>query len=428
MVNKYMLNVYSQEQIDFIHKKLTVAVKSDYGISKIFKLYDQNYNLPLVWATENIKNYPIKLFLTTKINISSNIVLRDLQKSCMEKIQVEMDKKTFGGGIINLKTGGGKTLISLFTIAKYKYKTVIVVNTVELMQQWTEAIKKFLNCQSVGYIRGKQADLDCDIVIATIQTLCKRNYDLSKFTLCFIDECHHLSAEVFSNALSRIRVKYVFGLSATVERLDGLEYVFKYHIGGVIFSDKQSGVSKQATEIKRVDYTGPSSKELFLYNGKPKISTMISNIAEDPNRNKILIDLIKDLPGDRKVLVLSDRIIQLKYIYSILGPEISGLFIGKTDADTKNITRKKKIMLATYAIASEGFNHPELNTLVFATPRSNITQSIGRIYRKQHENPPLIIDIVDNFSIFPYQYKKRQKIYSTEISKKTPVEIECLFD
>jgi superfamily II DNA or RNA helicase len=83
-------------------------------------------------------------------------------------------------------------------------------------------------------------------------------------------------------------------------------------------------------------------------------------------------------------------------------------------------------------MASEGFNVPRLNCLVFATPRSNITQSIGRIYRKTHNRPPIIVDIVDNFSIFSRQQYARRKIYKKNIKQNTGIEIDdeeiCLIE
>ena len=71
-------------------------------------------------------------------------------------------------------------------------------------------------------------------------------------------------------------------------------------------------------------------------------------------------------------------------------------------------------------MANEGLDIQSLNGLVLATPKSDIIQSIGRISRIKHENiQPLIIDIVDNFSIFERQSKKRLEIY-----RKNKYEIE----
>ena len=79
-----------------------------------------------------------------------------------------------------------------------------------------------------------------------------------------------------------------------------------------------------------------------------------------------------------------------------------------------------KILLGTYPMANEGLDIPSLNGLVLSTPKSDIIQSVGRICRMKHDNiQPLIIDMVDIFSIFEIQSRKRFSVY-----KKKKYEIE----
>ena len=70
----------------------------------------------------------------------------------------------------------------------------------------------------------------------------------------------------------------------------------------------------------------------------------------------------------------------------------------------------KQVIIATYAMASEGLDIPSLTTLLFASPKTDITQSVGRILRTKHANP-LVIDIVDQHDIFRMQWEKRKAYY-----------------
>jgi predicted helicase len=74
---------------------------------------------------------------------------------------------------------------------------------------------------------------------------------------------------------------------------------------------------------------------------------------------------------------------------------------------------KKKIIFATFSQAHEGLDIPTLDTVILASPKSDITQSIGRIMRETSgkKNNPHIYDIHDPWSIFTAMYYKRSKIY-----------------
>jgi len=87
-------------------------------------------------------------------------------------------------------------------------------------------------------------------------------------------------------------------------------------------------------------------------------------------------------------------------------------------------SEEKDVMLGTFSMASEGFDCKELNTIIFASPKSNIEQAVGRILRMEKEKRtciPMVIDFVDNFSIFGRQSEKRKKFY-----EKNKYEIEIV--
>jgi len=73
-------------------------------------------------------------------------------------------------------------------------------------------------------------------------------------------------------------------------------------------------------------------------------------------------------------------------------------------------TEGKQIVLATYAMAAEALDIKTLSILVMASPKTDITQSVGRILRIRHENP-IIVDIIDKHDIFQNQWKQRKTFY-----------------
>ena len=131
-----------------------------------------------------------------------------------------------GGSIINLNTGGGKTVIALNIISLIKKKTIILIHKSFLLDQRYQRIIEFLPGIKVSKIQGTTFNTDGDIILVMIQTLINRDIPDSLINevgfLC-ADECHHLSAEKFSKSLVKINPKYLLGLSATVKRGDNLQ-------------------------------------------------------------------------------------------------------------------------------------------------------------------------------------------------------------
>lgn len=415
----------SSDVIAKIKSELTVIPEKTFGLPVCYSVYRESkryFIIPIYYGiSKNLGlEYSIVFPEINKIKVKDIIKLKNNQIECFNRCIKEFDNE-YGGGIIGASTGFGKTILAIKLIAYAKMKTLILVNKIELMTQWKEQINKWLPECSVGIIRRDKFIVDCDIVIGTVQTICSRDSlttkDFSWVSMCIIDEIHGIASQVFSNIFFKIRPRYSFGLSATIERKDKCEKVIHWCIGNTIYSDNDANL-KQSSDIQVYHYKGKSSMEIYIKNGDLNISRMISNISEDYQRNVGILRILNELVEDnsRKILVISERIAQLKFFHKELG-EISGLYIGATsNEERENIKKNKSIILGTYSIVSEGFNHPCLNTLVFSTPRSNIKQSIGRIYRKKHSIKPVIVDIYDGFSLFCHQFSKRKMIYNEEIS------------
>ena len=79
-----------------------------------------------------------------------------------------------------------------------------------------------------------------------------------------------------------------------------------------------------------------------------------------------------------------------------------GIYTGGMKKHIKEYAQTKPVILATYSSASVGLDIPGLDTMIFATPQTNVTQASGRILRTQkhlREVQPLIYDIVDRIII-----------------------------
>ena len=142
---------------------------------------------------------------------------------------------------------------------------------------------------------------------------------------------------------------------------------------------------------------------------------MITNLTEIKERNDFIFNIIKnilDKEPNRKVFILTNRRNHIEELKNLLQDYDVGLYIGGMKKKDLALSEEKAIIIGTYEMASEGLDIPDLDTLIMTTPKSNITQSIGRIMRKElYDNIPLIVDIVDKIDIFYAMYNKRKKIY-----------------
>ena len=324
------------------------------------------------------------------------------------------------GGIISVPCGWGKTIMALNIIATLSRKTIIIVHKEFLLNQWKERINEFLPNARVGIIQGPKIDIDNkDIVLAMLQSISIKDYDpvvFKNFGLTIVDECHHISAEVFSRSLPKINSYYSLGLSATPKRADGLAKVFYMFLGPSVYKiDKDD----KCVDVRVIMYSDPNNTkynhEEVNYMGKICMPRMINNVVNNNTRNALVIYLAKDLvKRGRQVIILSDRRNQLKYLHEKLS-EITdvtvGYYVGSMKQKDLKLSEKANIILGTFPMAAEGLDIPTLDAAIFASPKSNIQQSIGRITRKVHTTLPIAYDIVDSFSIFPNQYKKRLRLY-----------------
>jgi superfamily II DNA or RNA helicase len=261
-----------------------------------------------------------------------------------------------------------------------------------------------------------------------LQSLSMKDYPASTFDsfgLTIIDEVHHISSEVFSNALFKLVTKCMLGLSATMNRKDGTTSVFKMFLGDIIFKGKRD--EERAVTVRAIQYYVDDeefNEVKYDYRGNPQYSTMISKLCEYNHRSefilKVLSDMLKDNPN-QQVMILAHNKILLKYLHdAVTHRNIAtvGYYVGGMKESALKETESKKVVIATYAMAAEALDIKTLTTLIMATPKTDIEQSVGRILREKHSSP-VVVDIVDSHKLFYNQWQKRKTFYKRENYKIT---------
>lgn len=352
--------------------------------------------------------------------------LRDEQRKPIEAYLEAARDRARMGGILSLPCGFGKTVAALYILSALGVRTMVVVHKDFLLNQWKERIAEFLPDVTIGLVKAKTVDVEGkDVVLASLQSLSMKEYDPALFRgigMLVIDECHRVGTEVFSRALHKTSFRYSLGISATVQRKDGMTKAFVHFLGDVLFKGKRREDTVLVVQHRFFDAAPAYSREVMINFGgmqKPNISRMINNITEFAPRTAAAVDAIACMlekePG-RKVLVLSDRKAQLRDLRAGLeARDIDvGFYWGGMKREALAETEGKTVMCATFSYAAEGMDVPDLDTLVLASPKSEIEQSVGRILRQKadtRERTPLVYDFVDQFSLFERQGAKRAAFY-----------------
>ena len=318
--------------------------------------------------------------------------------------------KTTGGGVLSLDVGYGKTVVSIAVAAKMKLKTMIIVHKHFLMDQFVGSIKKFAPAAKVTIVQGDRYDISGDFVVCMLQTMLSRKYDMTDagFGMLIVDECHRICAEYFSRVMFMVSFKYTLGLSATPIRADGLARVLHWFLGPICYELKRTNQKNVSVHVIPYDHSSYDDPPLINKRGDIDHPGMISRICGLYDRTRFIAERVKVIANSgRYVLVLTHRREHAKDLakeLADLGVD-SGTYLGGD-----KISPDVQVICATYMLVSEGYDNARLSALVLATPSSSVHQICGRVMRGG-ANDPIIVDILDQYSIFRGQFYKRKSFY-----------------
>ena len=378
------------------------------------------------------------------INVDFKGELRQEQDKALKELT------KYDNGILHAATAFGKTVVSSAIIAQKKVNTLIILESSALIEQWKDALEKFLNIDEelpsyetktgrvrkrkslIGTLQGVHDSMTGIIDIAMVGSLCKKGeYHklLNEYGLVLIDECHHSASETIANILKELKAKYVYGVTATPKRGDGLEKINYMLIGPIRYSytakekAKEQGI--QHLVYPRFTRTVPPRG---VITGKMHPNEAYEIIHNNDLRDEQIVDDVKNcVSAGRTPVVLSRYKDHSEKLYKRLKSYADYVFL-MTGNNSKKEHRKileqmrqvgndeSMILVATGSLVGEGFDFPRLDTLFMATPvsfRGVVEQYAGRLNRDYAGKENVIIyDYVDNhIPMFDNMYMKRLKAY-----------------
>lgn len=409
---KYQYIALPPATIENIHQDAhTIYIPRGYKQKLIATALEFDQPIDFFDETVTTERYPIKM--------ADGFELVAYQKQALIKVVMA------GSGIFCAPCGGGKTAVGISLITKIAQKTLVLVHTVDLMNQWYKELS--LKAQfdfKVGRF-GDQNKEDSQIVVCIVQALIKLDRQkitdyLSQFGLLILDECHHCPAATFATIINQSKSRYRYGLTATPKRKDGLDFLMVDIIGPIVSEvtdgDLQDAGRSQSCIVKE-NYT-----TFYSRYGADQWAKLINEIIIDCDRNAMIVkNVYKRWQEGHFPLVLSDRVEHCKALCFAL--KRMGMNAQLLISEIDKLSRKRVIddcqsqrvdcLIAT-RIADEGLDIPTLSNIHLTIPsgnESNIKQRIGRIRRPIEGKVCIVDDYIDSRTKTCLRMAKERKKY-----------------
>lgn len=352
-------------------------------------------------------------------------------------------------GILHAATAFGKTVVCCNMIARKGVNTLILLQSSALIEQWENAIETFLTIDEeppeyetptgrkkrrksvIGRLQGAHDSTTGIIDIAMVGSLCKKgefHHRLKEYGMVIVDECHHAASDTFVEVLQEVRAKYVYGVTATPLRSDGLEKINYMLLGPVRYqyTAKDRAREQGIMHLVYPRFTRAVAPRFRQDNMHPNEAYTILRENEDRD-NLIITDVVKCVEEGRTPVVLSRYVDHSRKLYERLKNCADEVFLLSGENSKKQHhavlqqmkqveADKSMILVATGKLIGEGFDFPRLDTLIMAMPvswKSVVEQYAGRLNRDYEGKKSVIIyDYVDShISMFEKMYHKRLKAY-----------------
>ena len=293
--------------------------------------------------------------------------------------------------------------------------------------------RKFLEIsgKEIGQIGNQKKKIGKQITIAMIQSL-SRIDDFSELRNAFgtiiIDECHHIPAKSFREAIVNFNAFYQYGLTATPKRKNNDQKLIFVYIGNILHQVNQADYLaekniKTEINIKETELFAPLDYKIDKY------ETISRILIHDTHRNSLILDDIdENAKRFKTILILSERKAHVDILNLYLKDKYETITIHGDDSESSRRSKIEqikqghfKIVISTGQYFGEGIDISNLECLFIVYPfafEGKLIQYIGRIQRS--EKRPVIFDYRDSkIDYFEKMFKQRNHYYK-KLLKSTP--------
>jgi superfamily II DNA or RNA helicase len=417
-------------------------------------LADPNEQATLTQSTATIAEFEDDARAYSEFHFTPSVAIepRDYQQEALSAWQ-DNDRQ----GSVVLPTGSGKTFLAVQAIADAGVSTLVVVPTIDLMNQWHATLTNAFSEQlpdGVGVLGGGSHNIT-NITVTTYDSAYRYiNEYGDKFGLLVVDEVHHLPAPTYQQIPEMTISPYRLGLTATYERADGKHKTLKELLGTVVYREEVDelageylseyetihlGVELTGDEREQYDeeygiyrdYVDSHDFDLWKENG---YAEFLKRTSYDPQGRRALIakqraetiartaekkldtldTLLKRHYDDRTIIFTANN----EFAYDISQEFVVPCITHQTETDerTEILERFRTgeySMLATSQVLDEGIDVPAANVGIIlsgSASKRQYAQRLGRILRPTDDRQPArLYEIIAEDTMETYVSEQRRQ-------------------
>lgn len=361
-------------------------------------------------------------------------------------------KQAQGRGLVVLPTGSGKTFVAELAMSEIRRTTLVIVPTLDLMNQWYSGLLAAFRIDEVGLIGGGYHDIR-DVTVTTYDSFSIHAERLGdKFGLLIFDECHHLPGPSYAQASRCYIAPYRLGLTATPERDGETDAPYVDFIGPIVYSRQikelagehlaeyeTRQISVELEDREREEYDQARSTYLgFLREMGIRVSArngwarfiQLSSQSKDGRRAMLgyreqrriamtcrakmetLEILLSHHAQDRVLIFTNDNFTAYRISVHFLVPTITHQTAVRERKQILEQLRTGEIrVVVTSKVLNEGVDIPAANVAIVLSGSGSVrehVQRLGRILRRAKDKHAVLYELVANNTMERYVSRRRR--------------------
>lgn len=340
-------------------------------------------------------------------------------------------------GVVILPTGAGKSLVAQMAIEHTRRSTLVVVPTIDLMNQWYDLLLASFQAE-VGLIGGGYFETGAMIVTTYSSAFRFMERMGNQFGLIVFDECHHLPSSVYRYAAEMAIAPFRLGLTATPERADGADKLLEQLIGPIVFRReaqdlageyladysvvrvnvqlsaderhayaRERAIFRQFLDEKRISLAGLDGWQMFIIASARSEAGRRAMLAYRESKRialgteaklRVLAQVLARHSRERVLIFTAENEMVYRISREFFIPAITHHTGVKERSHWLEAFNKGEVLaLATSKVLNEGVNIPEAAVAVVlsgsGSSREHI-QRLGRILRKSPGKEAVLYEVV----------------------------------